>query len=404
MTNLITVKDLSVSFPSSKDKKNIINIVRNVDFSIGRKQIVGFIGESGSGKSVTAKSLLGINLNSITSAKTLDIDSISTLDEEGNLSTSKSTWKQIRGKKVAYIPQDSLTSLNPTKKIGAQIVESINLHGDKAEFKTQVADNKIKIIEIKEQISIFKAAGNKEGIKKLKIELKKYPTTIKGAMKNEAISLLEEFGIKDARQRINHYPHQFSGGMRQRVIIAMMVACKPDLIIADEPTTALDPTVQSAVMALFQDIVEKFDISIILISHDIAVIAKACDYLYVFYAGAIVEKGTKKDIFTNSKHPYTWSLLSAIPDSSINKKGEKLFTISGQPPTFDNLPSGDPFSVRNPYAMKIDYKKEPPLIKVSETHYAATWLLHPSSPKVTPPKQVADLMKLTTKDFKNAKK
>ena len=402
MKKIIDVKNMRVSFPTSNDKKNMTNIVRGVDFDVLENQIVGFIGESGSGKSVTAKSLLGINSNAVTTAKKMDVHDVSLLTPKNFLTTKKSVWKEVRGKKVAYIPQDSLTSLNPTKKIGAQIIESYRLHVPKGYFLDIIKNNKSKRTEIKEKIS--QPGASKETIKELKRELKKFPTTYNGAMKNEAIELLEEFGILDARSRINQYPHQFSGGMRQRVVIAMMVACKPDLIIADEPTTALDPTVQASVMALFQDVVKNTNISIILISHDIAVIAKACDYLYIFYAGAIVERGTKKDIFTDSKHPYTWSLLSAIPNSAINKKGEKLFTIAGQPPTFDNLPKGDPFSVRNPYAMKVDFQKEAPLIKVSDTHSAATWLLHPSAPKVSPPKQVQLLMEITKKDFKNGKK
>lgn len=414
MKKIVSVKGLKVSFPSSKNKKEIVNIVRDVDFDVFENQFVGFIGESGSGKSVTAKSLLGINNNAITKADELKIGPFSMLDANKELSTSKALWRKVRGKKVAYIPQDSLTSLNPTMKIGKQITEAMKIHGDTEAYKKVANDNKAKreqeLAKLKDKYSkqMETAVDKHKLTKKYKADVKKIkdenPITYKNVLLNEAIVFLEKFGISDARQRINHFPHQFSGGMRQRVVIAMMMACGPDLIIADEPTTALDPTVQASVMALFQEVVKTTNVSVILISHDIAVIAKVSDYLYIFYAGAVVEKGTKEDIFTAPRHPYTWSLLSAIPDSSINKKGQKLFTIAGQPPSFENLPKGDPFSVRNPYAMKIDFQKEAPLIKISDSHYAATWLLHPSAPKVEMPAQVKELINITSKEFKNANK
>ena len=360
MKKLVDVKNLHVSLPSSKKRKNLVNIIRGIDFEINKNQIVGFIGESGSGKSVTAKTLLGINPNATTKADKIEIDSINVLTPNNLLTKKRTTWQKIRGKKVAYIPQDSLTSLNPTKRIGDQITEAIKIHSPKKQTSAE--------------------------------------------RKKEAIDILEKFGIKNAEKKLRAYPHEFSGGMRQRVVIAMMIVCKPSLIIADEPTTALDPTIQSSVLSLFQEIVRTMKISILFISHDISVIAALCNYLYVFYAGAIVEKGTKKEMFTNPKHPYTWSLLSAIPDSAINKKGTKLFSIPGQPPSFEDLPKGDPFSIRNPYAMKIDFQKEAPLFKITKTHYAATWLLHPSSPKVKLPKNIEKLIKITSEENVNEKK
>lgn len=166
--------------------------------------------------------------------------------------------------------------------------------------------------------------------------------------------------------------------MKQRIVIAMVVALNPKLIIADEPTTALDPTVQASVLALLDLIRNKYKIAIIFISHNISVVAKFCDYLYVMYAGKVVERGTRKDIFTNALHPYTWALINSIPEN----KEEKLYTIKGTPPDMINLPSGDPFALRNDYALEIDFIKEPPLIYVSDTHAAATWLLHPDAPKI----------------------
>lgn len=356
---IVEVKNLRVGFRSSKNKKKIIDIVRGVDFDIYKGEIVGFIGESGSGKSVTAKTLLGINVNSNTTAETMTLSGIDLLetkrDGQKKFTKNKHILKQIRGKKVAYIPQDSLTSLNPTKRIGAQIIEAFTLHSD----------------------------------------LKTYEEK-----KEKSIELLEKFGIKNARERFNSYPHEFSGGMRQRVVIAMMVACQPDLIIADEPTTALDPTVQSSVLALFQNIVKEFGISMIFISHDIAVIAQLCNRINVFYAGRIVEKATKKELFSEPKHPYTWSLLAAIPDAKISK-GQKLFSIPGQPPSFENLPVGDPFSPRNPFALVADFKQEPPLFKITDTHYAATWLIHPDSPKLEMPEQVKRILAELKKELKN---
>ncbi|MGV2393184.1 UNVERIFIED_CONTAM: ABC transporter ATP-binding protein [Campylobacter lari] len=172
------------------------------------------------------------------------------------------------------------------------------------------------------------------------------------------MSLLDEFGIRDAEGVFDRYPHTLSGGMKQRVVITMVVALKPRLIIADEPTTALDPTVQASVLALFEQIRQKYNVSIILISHNISVVAKFCDYIYVMYAGKIIERGTRNDIFTKPAHPYTWALISAIPENN----DERLYTIKGTPPDMANLPIGDPFAPRNDYALEIDFEKEPPLI------------------------------------------
>ncbi|MBD5423391.1 MAG: ABC transporter ATP-binding protein [Mycoplasma sp.] len=333
---LLNIKNLQISFKIGKNK--VIKIVRGVDLKIKRKQIVGLVGESGSGKSVTSKSLLNINEFNITEADTMKLYSKKNYDdnefEEIDLMKLKSSeWIKIRGKKIGYIPQDPLTSLNPTRTIKKQLLDVLK-NDDR--FKTK--EEKVEYL----------------------------------------IDLLEKFGIRNAREKINQYPHTFSGGMKQRVVIAMVVASMPDLIIADEPTTALDPTVQASVLALFEDIRKNYGISIIFISHNISVIAKFCDYIYVMYAGKVVEKGTKIDIFTNPAHPYTWALISSIPED----KNEKLYSIPGTPPDMANLGVGDAFAPRNQYAMKIDFKKEPNLMKISDTHYAATWLLDPRAPKV----------------------
>ncbi|UVD82013.1 ABC transporter ATP-binding protein [Mycoplasma iguanae] len=344
---VLDVQNLRVAFKTSR--KNKIEIVRGVDLKIKKGDIVGLVGESGSGKTVTSKSFLGINTDAITTSSKMYISGI----DAKNYKKDKQ-WLKIRGKKVGYIPQDPLTALNPTRTIGKQLLDV--LHKDKR-FKN-------------------------------KKEKKEY-----------LISILESFGIRDAAAKFDSYPHTFSGGMKQRVVIAMVVAMNPELIVADEPTTALDPTVQASVLSLLDDIRNKYKISIIFISHNISVIAKFCDYLYVMYAGRVVEKGTKKDIFTNPKHPYTWALISAIPE----QRDEALYTIKGTPPDLSNLPPGDPFAPRNDYALEIDFEKEPPLIEISKTHSAATWLLHPDAPKVKPTPELQKRLTLFKKVFDEKK-
>ncbi|MEI2461992.1 ABC transporter ATP-binding protein [Mycoplasmopsis felis] len=324
---LLVVKDLKVSFKSGYNK--FITIVRGIDLTIHKGEIIGIVGESGSGKSVTSKSFLNINENAVVSAERMEINGIDLTNKKSNR-----FWQTIRGHKIGYIPQDPLTSLNPTRKIGKQLLDALN--------------------------------KNEDWNKKTYQEKRKY-----------LVGLLEQFGIRNPESVFDMYPHTLSGGMKQRVVITMVVALKPSLIIADEPTTALDPTVQASVLALFEEIRTKLNIAIVLISHNISVVAKFCEYIYVMYAGKIVEKGTKKDIFTNPQHPYTWALISAIPEN----KEDRLYSIKGTPPDMNNLPLGDAFAPRNDYALEIDFIKEPPLFEISSTHAAATWLLHPDAPK-----------------------
>ncbi|MFV8474966.1 ABC transporter ATP-binding protein [Mycoplasma sp. Z663] len=331
---LLTVENLKVSFKLRRNK--FITIVRGVNLAINRGEIIGIVGESGSGKSVTSKALLNINDNAFTTADKMEIDGIDLLEHKKD-----SFWEKIRGHKIGYIPQDPLTSLNPTRKIGKQLLDALNKNED----------------------------------------WKDKPTNEK---KLYLVKLLKQFGIRNAEQVFDMYPHTLSGGMKQRVVITMVVALKPSLIIADEPTTALDPTVQASVLALFEQIRQEFQITIILISHNISVVAKFCDYIYVMYAGKIVERGSKKDIFTDPRHPYTWALISAIPEN----REDRLYSINGTPPDMNNLPLGDAFAPRNEYALEIDFLKEPPLFEVSQDHYAATWLLHPDAPKVTLSKEL----------------
>ncbi|TCG11444.1 peptide ABC transporter ATP-binding protein [Mycoplasma marinum] len=358
---VISVKNLTVAFRNTNSRKQIVEIIRNISFDVYRGEILGFIGESGSGKSVTAKSLFGMNVNSFSKAKSLKIDNIEMVKEgTDQLIRRNSEWRKIRGKKISYIPQNPMTSLNPTMKIGKQIMEVLDT---KEEYRKKTEREKKTII----------------------------------------IDLLEKFGISNAKERITLYPHEFSGGMRQRVVIAMSVISKPDVIIADEPTTALDPTIQASVLSLFKVISKEYNIAIILVSHDISVISTLCDHVNVFYAGRIIETAPKYELFTDSRHPYTWALLSSMPES--NDGSTELYTLDGTPPNFASLPPGDPFSVRNKYALEIDFKEEPPLIKVgnNSNHYAATWLLHPEAKKVKRPQQVEVIARQVREDFKNGK-
>ncbi|AZZ65557.1 ABC transporter ATP-binding protein [Metamycoplasma phocicerebrale] len=346
---ILEVRNLHVSF--SQGRKKSIHIVRGLDLDVYKGQIVGLVGESGSGKSVTSKTLINVNENGIISADKIQIGEY----ELTNIKKQK-LWENIRGQKIGYIPQDPLTSLNPTRKIGLQLLDALN--------------------------------NNIEWKNKLYKEKKEY-----------LINLLKTFGLREAEKIFMAYPHTLSGGMKQRIVITMVVALRPDLIIADEPTTALDPTVQASVLALFENIRQEMGISIILISHNISVIAKFCDYIYVMYAGRIVEKGLKEEIFTKPAHPYTWALISAIPES----KEEKLYNIKGTPPDMANLPVGDPFAPRNDYALEIDFIKEPPLIPITKTHSAATWLLSPEAPKIEISKDLKTRLDLFKKAFNHDK-
>lgn len=236
--------------------------------------------------------------------------------------------------------QDPMTSLDPTMNIGKQIMEGMIWH---------------------------------------------YNTPKEEAYK-KAVSLLKEVGIEDAEKRMKNYPHQLSGGMRQRVVIAIALACDPDLLICDEPTTALDVTIQAKILELIKKVQKERGISVIYITHDLGVVAKVADYVNVMYAGKIVETGKIDEIYYDPKHPYTWGLLSAMPD--LDTDDERLYTIPGSPPNLLHEPAGDAFVARNRYALLIDDKADPPMFKVSDTHYAATWLLDPRSPKLDMPEEL----------------
>ena len=246
--------------------------------------------------------------------------------------------QEIRGNEMAMIFQDPMTSLNPLFTVGDQLTEHLIKH---------------------------KKISKKEA--------------------NElAIKMLDMVGIPSPESRLKQFPHEFSGGMRQRVMIAMSLICEPKLIIADEPTTALDVTIQAQILDLMKDLKDKINTSIILITHDLGVVADLCTRINVMYGGIVVEEGSDKDIFYNGKHPYTWGLLNSVPNPKSEVK-EKLTPIEGQPPDLLKPPAGCPFAARCKYAMKVCLQKQPPLFEISEGHRAACWLCHENAPKVESP-------------------
>lgn len=338
---VLSIRDLSISFKTSA---GMVNAIRGVKLDLYRGETLAIVGESGSGKSVTMKAAMGIlssngevNSGSINFTYYRDNEKV----EVDILKLSKKEMRtRINGKRIAMIFQDPMTSLNPTMTIGAQIMEGMIWH---------------------------------------------YKTPKREAQK-KAIELLELVGITNAEKRMKNYPHQLSGGMRQRVVIAIALACNPDLLICDEPTTALDVTIQAKILELIKDLQRKLNISVIYITHDLGVVAKVADYVAVMYAGKIVEKGNVDEIFYDPRHPYTWGLLSAMPD--IDTTDDKLYTIPGTPANLLNKVEGDAFSPRNIYALNIDNRIEPPMFKITDTHYAATWLLHENAPKVEMPEEL----------------
>lgn len=338
---ILSIRDLSISFKTSSGK---VSAIRGVELDLYKGETLAIVGESGSGKSVTMKAAMGI-LSSNGQVESGEINFSYYKDKEKvNVDILKLSKKEMRttinGTRIAMVFQDPMTSLNPTMTIGAQIMEGMIWH-----YKTP-----------------------------------------KEEAKKRAIELLELVGIVDAEKRLKNYPHQLSGGMRQRVVIAIALACNPDLLICDEPTTALDVTIQAKIIELIKDIQKKMNISVIYITHDLGVVAKVADYVAVMYAGKIVEKGKIDEIFYDPRHPYTWGLLSAMPD--LDTKDDKLYTIPGTPPNLAEEVKGDAFAPRNIYALNIDNRLEPPMFKISDTHYASTWLLHEKAPKVEMPSEL----------------
>jgi len=331
---VLEVKDLAISF---KTQYGILHAIRGVSFDLYKGETLAIVGESGSGKSVSAKTILGLLAgNSIYESGEILYDGldITQVDEEA--------MHNIRGSKISMIFQDPMSSLNPIKRVGDQIAEAL----------------------------IYKLGMPK------------------AMAKERVIELLTRVGISEPEKRFKQYPHQFSGGMRQRIVIAIALANNAEILICDEPTTSLDVTIQGQILELINELKLSRDLSIIFITHDLGVVANVADRVAVMYAGKIVEYGKTDELFYDSRHPYTWALLSSMPNLATSKH---LDAISGTPPNMIFPPKGDAFAPRNKYAMKIDFEEQPPMFKVSETHYAATWLLHPDAPKVELPEATVRL-------------
>lgn len=340
---------------SFRTNAGVVHAIRGINLDLQKGETVAIVGESGSGKSVTMKAAVGL----LDSNATINSGEILYTYDDGHgqdktVDLLKLSKKQLRteynGQRLAMVFQDPMTSLDPTMTIGKQIMEGMLLH-------------------------------------------KHMP---KDEARTKALQLLELVGITDAEKRFRNYPHQLSGGMRQRVVIAIALSAEPDILICDEPTTALDVTIQSKILDLIKQIQQKMHLSVIYITHDLGVVAKVADYVNVMYAGKIVEVGNVEEIFYEPCHPYTWGLLSAMPD--LETADDRLYSIPGSPPNLLHEPVGDAFAARNRFAMVIDKKAEPPLFKVSETHYAATWLLHPDAPAFEMPKELKERLERAKKE------
>ena len=328
LDTILRVENLHVSF---RTPSGLVRAVRGVNFDLKRGETLCIVGESGSGKSVTSRAIMGILAgNSI-------IDEGHIYFKDKDLAKAKEQdFYELRGSQIGMIFQDPLSSLNPIMKIGKQLTEAL----------------------------ILKRGLNKEEAKK------------------RAIELMAEVGIPEPEKRFKQYPFQFSGGMRQRIVIAIALAMEPEILICDEPTTALDVTIQAQILDLIKKLKEEKGLTIIFITHDLGVVANMADRIAVMYAGKIVEYGNVNEVFYEPCHPYTWALLESMPSLATSNR---LSAIPGTPPNMIYPPKGDAFAARNKYAMKIDFEQQPPFFKVTNTHYAATWLLDKNAPKIENP-------------------
>ncbi|MCQ2427835.1 MAG: ABC transporter ATP-binding protein [Clostridia bacterium] len=339
---ILNIENLDITFHTNAGD---IHAIRGVNIDLEKGETVAIVGESGSGKSVSMKAVMGL-LASNATVNGGKIEFRYTHDDgteaEIDILQKDRAWirKHINGKRIAMIFQDPMTSLDPTMTIGRQITEGIIWH---------------------------------------------YGTSKADAWK-KAVELLTEVGITDVEKRMKQYPHQLSGGMRQRVVIAIALACDPELLICDEPTTALDVTIQAKILELIMRVQKERGLSVIYITHDLGVVAKVADYIDVMYAGKIVEKGTADEIFYDPRHPYTWGLLSAMPD--LKTDDSRLYTIPGSPPNLLHEVRGDAFAARNIYALKADEIADPPMFQISKNHFASTWLLDPRAPRVEMPAEL----------------
>lgn len=333
MDKLLEIKDLHVSFDTYSGE---VKAVRGVNLDVEKGETLAIVGESGSGKSVTSKAIMGLIPNPPGRVKKGEV-----LFNGKNLTElSERKMQAIRGKEISMIFQDPMTSLNPTMTVGKQIMEGLVKH---------------------QKLSRSQA-------------------------KERTVKLLDLVGIPNPDIRVKQYPHQFSGGMRQRVVIAIALACNPSLLIADEPTTALDVTIQAQILDLMRDLQSRMSTSIILITHDLGVVANLAHRVAVMYGGKIVETGTVDEVFYKPKHPYTWGLLSSMP--KLHAKSDELLAIPGSPPDLSDPPKGCPFAPRCPHAMQVCVDHMPDYTELSDTQKAACWLLDDRAPKVEPPETI----------------
>lgn len=333
---VLSVRGLEIKF---KVRDHYLNAIRRISLDLYQGETLAIVGESGSGKSVLIKSFTGmLESNGIITGGSIYFEGKDLTKKKKN-----KEWQGIRGGSIATVFQDPMTSLNPVRTIGSQITEVIIKH------------QKVSKKEAKEQ----------------------------------AIDLMQRVGIKDARNRFEDYPHQYSGGMRQRIVIAIALACRPKILICDEPTTALDVTIQAQILKLIKELQSEYGFTTIYITHDLGVVANVADRVVVMYAGQIIEYGEVEEIFYEPAHPYTWALLLSLPQ--LGTKGDELYSIGGTPPSLYNQIIGDAFAPRNQYAMRIDFEEEPPFFEVTPTHYVKTWLRDSRAPKVEIPKPLQNL-------------
>lgn len=333
---VLSVRDLRVNF---RVRGRELHAIRGIDLDLYEHESLAIVGESGSGKSVLTKTFTGM----LDKNGYIEGGSIRFEGQDLTAIRKKREWNNIRGGQIATVFQDPMTSLNPILTIGQQITTIIRKHQNCTPREAH----------------------------------------------DRALSIMAKVGIPNPRERFDDYPFQYSGGMRQRIVIAIALSCQPKVLICDEPTTALDVTIQAQILKLIKDLQREFGYSIVFITHDLGVVANIADRVAVVYAGQIVEQGTAEEIFYDPRHPYTWALLSSLPQLAGPEGG--LCSISGTPPSLYSPITGDAFAPRNPYAMKIDTLKEPPMFQITPTHYAKTWLLDPRAPAVEKPPVIQDL-------------